>query len=321
MVLQLQPGVGVEPVWKRLIAGESGIGAIQAFDTQDLPAKVAGQVPAGTRADGRLDLAEWIPVKDVKKMDRFIHLALVAAQEAVDARALVAYGDLMRTPTKERLAAALARTIHEDLTSPAGQAFERAVRLFRGLRIQPTMQVDPSDGSLRFWFQPGRGESDIDATIERLLELLNHDVLPLIPEGAYAPVTGDDKAFASTLRKRNREEEKQLTLFEPPPIDLAEIAQEFRRLGLAEERTPYDVWENERAYQKLRNEDERVYDLARACDLWTAAYFLPLRRGDDVTGKGVLALDFGGPVIHWTHHDPRFRHDSGFIQAHGRMYE
>ena len=77
-------GVGIEPVWKRLVAGESGIGAIQAFDTQDLPAKVAGQVPAGTRADGRLDLAEWIPPKDVKKMDRFIHLALVAAQEAVE---------------------------------------------------------------------------------------------------------------------------------------------------------------------------------------------------------------------------------------------
>jgi 3-oxoacyl-[acyl-carrier-protein] synthase II len=77
-------GVGVEPVWKRLIAGESGIGAIQSFDTQDLPAKVAGQVPSGTRADAKLDLAEWIPLKDHKKMDRFIHLALVAASEAVE---------------------------------------------------------------------------------------------------------------------------------------------------------------------------------------------------------------------------------------------
>ena len=77
-------GVGVEPVWKRLIAGESGIRAIQSFDTKDLPAKVAGQVPAGTRADGKLDLAEWIPTKDLKKMDRFIQLALVAATEAVE---------------------------------------------------------------------------------------------------------------------------------------------------------------------------------------------------------------------------------------------
>ena len=77
-------GVGVGHVWRRLIAGESGISAIQSFDTKDLTAKIAGQVPQGTRAEGGLDLAEWIPVKDQKKMDRFIQLALVAAQEAVE---------------------------------------------------------------------------------------------------------------------------------------------------------------------------------------------------------------------------------------------
>ncbi len=77
-------GVGVEHVWRRLIAGESGIGAIQSFDTKDLPAKIAGQVPSGSRATGGLDLGEWIPVKDQKKMDRFIHMAVVAAVEAVE---------------------------------------------------------------------------------------------------------------------------------------------------------------------------------------------------------------------------------------------
>jgi 3-oxoacyl-[acyl-carrier-protein] synthase II len=77
-------GVGVEHVWKRLIAGESGIGAIQSFDTTDLPAKVAGEVPIGIRAEGGLDLNEWIPVKDQKKMDRFIHLGMAAAIEAVE---------------------------------------------------------------------------------------------------------------------------------------------------------------------------------------------------------------------------------------------
>jgi 3-oxoacyl-[acyl-carrier-protein] synthase II len=77
-------GLGVENVWRRLIAGESGIGAIQSFDTTELSAKIAGQVPPGTRADGGLTLNEWVPVKDQKKMDRFIHLALVAATEAVE---------------------------------------------------------------------------------------------------------------------------------------------------------------------------------------------------------------------------------------------
>ncbi len=77
-------GLGVEHVWQRLLAGESGLGAIQSFDVGDLPAKVAGQVPQGSRAEGGLDLGEWIAAKDQRKMDRFIHLALVAATQAVE---------------------------------------------------------------------------------------------------------------------------------------------------------------------------------------------------------------------------------------------
>ncbi len=99
-------------------------------------------------------------------------LVLRASQEALRARALVGYCDLMRTPTKERLAAALAKTIYADIASLVDQVFERAVDLFRSLRITPTMEIDPSDGSLRFSFEAGRRKADIDDTIERLLELL-----------------------------------------------------------------------------------------------------------------------------------------------------
>ncbi len=76
-------GLGVERVWQRLINGQSGITAIQSFDTLEMTSKIAGQVPPGVKADGNLDMAEWIPVKDLKKMDRFIQLGLVAAAEAV----------------------------------------------------------------------------------------------------------------------------------------------------------------------------------------------------------------------------------------------
>jgi hypothetical protein len=99
-------------------------------------------------------------------------LVLRASQEALRAKALVGYCDLMRTPTKERFAAALAKTVYADIASPVDQVFERAADLFRGLRIIPTMEVDPSDGSLRFSFEAGRRKTDIDDTIERLLELL-----------------------------------------------------------------------------------------------------------------------------------------------------
>jgi AAA+ ATPase superfamily predicted ATPase len=73
-------------------------------------------------------------------------LVLRAAQEAMRRKTLVGYCDLMKTPTKERFAGTLAKTIYADIASPVGQAFERAAELFRGLRVIPTMEVDPADG-------------------------------------------------------------------------------------------------------------------------------------------------------------------------------
>jgi hypothetical protein len=98
-------------------------------------------------------------------------LVLRAVQEAARRRVLVAYCDLLRTPTKERFAAALAKTIVDDLASPAGQLLERAASLFRGLRVRPVMEIDPDDGGIRFSFQASRGQADIDDTLDRLLEL------------------------------------------------------------------------------------------------------------------------------------------------------
>ena len=77
-------GLGVEHVWRRLLNGESGIGTIVNFDVGELPATIGGEIPRGTKAEGKLDLAEWIPIKDQKKMDPFIQYALVAATEAVE---------------------------------------------------------------------------------------------------------------------------------------------------------------------------------------------------------------------------------------------
>ena len=82
---------------------------------------------------------------------------------------LVVAVDLMTTPTKERFAAKLAKSIHDDVTSVLLKAKE-ALRTFSTLRIVPSMTVD-LDGSVRFSFSTSRGSADIDATIERLLEL------------------------------------------------------------------------------------------------------------------------------------------------------
>jgi hypothetical protein len=84
--------------------------------------------------------------------------------------ALVAYVDLMRTPTKEQLAARLAEAIHEEIATPLMRARDRAMQVFRGLRISPSMTVG-DDGRVRFSFTAGLAPSDVDATLERLFEL------------------------------------------------------------------------------------------------------------------------------------------------------
>jgi len=77
-------GVGTGHNWSRLIDGHSGISAIESFDVSDLPAKIAGQVPEGGKTDGGFDPDEWVAPKEQKKIDRFILLAIAAAEEAIE---------------------------------------------------------------------------------------------------------------------------------------------------------------------------------------------------------------------------------------------
>ena len=78
-------GVGIDHVWKRLIEGESGISRIgEAFDVSDLPCKIAGIIPRGSKAEGAFDVDEWVDRKDQRKMDVFITYAMAAAAQAVE---------------------------------------------------------------------------------------------------------------------------------------------------------------------------------------------------------------------------------------------
>ncbi len=92
-------------------------------------------------------------------------------QELVAEGVLVAYVNLMTTPTRERLAEKLASAIHEHVASPLERAKEAALAPFRGLRVSPRVTVSPEDGSYSFSFGVDHADADIDATLERLLEL------------------------------------------------------------------------------------------------------------------------------------------------------
>ncbi len=68
-------GIGVEKSWKALCEGKSGIATITRFDTTKFRTKIAGEIRG-------LEPLDYMDQKTVRRTDRFIHIALVAAQLA-----------------------------------------------------------------------------------------------------------------------------------------------------------------------------------------------------------------------------------------------
>jgi hypothetical protein len=77
----------------------------------------------------------------------------------------------MRTPTKDQLAAKLAKTIHDELATRLWNARER-LRVFADLRVNPTITVNPSNSTVSFSFDARAAREDIDATLEELFTML-----------------------------------------------------------------------------------------------------------------------------------------------------
>jgi 3-oxoacyl-[acyl-carrier-protein] synthase II len=69
-------GIGTAENWKNLLEGKGGIGLITRFDTSEFSSKIAGEVKG-------FDPFNYIPKKEVKKMDLFIHYAIAASDFAV----------------------------------------------------------------------------------------------------------------------------------------------------------------------------------------------------------------------------------------------
>ena len=76
-------GVGLEAVWSRLLEGQSGAAGIQKFDTSDLPAKIACEVPRGAAAPD-FNIDDWVPQKEQRRIDDFIIFGMAAATQALD---------------------------------------------------------------------------------------------------------------------------------------------------------------------------------------------------------------------------------------------
>lgn len=84
-------GCGLETVWQRLLAGQSGLRRLPEAVIEDLPGKVGGQVPElADDPQGGFDADAAVAPKDQKKMDRFILFAMAAAREALQQAGWVA---------------------------------------------------------------------------------------------------------------------------------------------------------------------------------------------------------------------------------------
>ncbi|WP_283744217.1 beta-ketoacyl-ACP synthase II [Sideroxydans sp. CL21] len=75
-------GVGVAETWQNIVAGKSGIGRITRFDPSAFACQVAGEVKG-------FEVTEYLPAKDARRMDRFVHFGLVAGMEALKDSGLV----------------------------------------------------------------------------------------------------------------------------------------------------------------------------------------------------------------------------------------
>jgi 3-oxoacyl-[acyl-carrier-protein] synthase II len=77
-------GCGVDLVWERLLTGKSGIRHLDESIAMHLATKVAGNVQSKDEdPEGGFSPESLIPVKDLRKMDRFIQFGLVAAEESI----------------------------------------------------------------------------------------------------------------------------------------------------------------------------------------------------------------------------------------------
>ena len=71
-----------EGTWAKLVNGESGLGFITIFNPEESPCKIAGEVKCGI-GEGLFNLDSHVDIKEQKKMDRFIHFAMGAADQAI----------------------------------------------------------------------------------------------------------------------------------------------------------------------------------------------------------------------------------------------
>jgi 3-oxoacyl-[acyl-carrier-protein] synthase II len=69
-------GSAIPTVWQNILAGRSGIGPITRFDTEGFATRIGGAVQG-------FDIGDYLPPKESRRMDEFIHYGVAAGVQAV----------------------------------------------------------------------------------------------------------------------------------------------------------------------------------------------------------------------------------------------
>ncbi len=77
-------GNTVEQAWQNIVAGRSGIDRVTRFDVSSFPVQIAGEVK-------NFNVADYLPVKDARRMDTFIHYGMAAGIQAIKDAGLEAH--------------------------------------------------------------------------------------------------------------------------------------------------------------------------------------------------------------------------------------
>ena len=77
-------GCGIDATWSAILAGHSGIARIENFKVDDLTCQIAGQLPLGSRTEGKYNPDDWMEPKESRKVDPFIVYAVAAADQAIE---------------------------------------------------------------------------------------------------------------------------------------------------------------------------------------------------------------------------------------------
>ncbi|MCB9994754.1 MAG: beta-ketoacyl-ACP synthase II [Hyphomicrobiaceae bacterium] len=76
-------GVGIDAVWPKLLAGQSGAEHISDFQVDDLACQIACRIPFGPTDEGKFNPDDWMEPKEQRKVDPFIMYGMAAATQAL----------------------------------------------------------------------------------------------------------------------------------------------------------------------------------------------------------------------------------------------